>query len=104
VEQVSFVTKSKKRITGKMPTTQFPIPNSPFPKLDYYLKLSYPITLYPDNEEGGYVVEIEDLPGCLSQGETLEEAIANINEARELWIETVYETGGEIPLPRTNDH
>jgi predicted RNase H-like HicB family nuclease len=40
----------------------------------------------------------------LSQGETLEEAIANINEARELWIETVYETGGEIPLPRTNDH
>jgi predicted RNase H-like HicB family nuclease len=70
--------------------------------LDYYLKLSYPITLYPDNEEGGYVVEIEDLPGCLSQGETLEEAIANINEARELWIETIYETGGEIPLPRTN--
>lgn len=69
--------------------------------LDYYLKLSYPITLYPDNEEGGYVVEIEDLPGCLSQGETLEEAIANINEAREIWIETVYETDGEIPLPRT---
>ena len=75
-----------------------------FQLVDYYLKLSYPITLYPDKEEGGYVVEIEDLPGCLSQGETLEEAIANINEARELWIETVYEAGGEIPLSRTNEN
>ncbi len=70
--------------------------------LDYYLKLSYPITLYPDVEEGGYVAEIKDLPGCLTQGDTLEEAVININEARELWIETVYESGREIPLPSTD--
>lgn len=67
--------------------------------LDYYLNLNYPITLYPDTEDGGYVAEIKDLPGCLTQGETLEETIDNIAEARELWIETVYETGGEIPIP-----
>jgi predicted RNase H-like HicB family nuclease len=51
------------------------------------LNLQYPVTLYPD-QEGGYVAQIKDLPGCLTQGETLDEAIANINEARELWIET----------------
>ncbi len=69
--------------------------------LDYYLNLNYPITLYPDAEDGGYVAEIKDLPGCLTQGETLVETIDNIAEARELWIKTVYESGGEIPLPST---
>lgn len=41
--------------------------------LKYYLKLKYPFTLYPD-VTGGYFVEIADLPGCYSQGETAEEA------------------------------
>ena len=67
--------------------------------LEYYLNLQYPITLYPD-AEGGYVAEIKDLPGCLTQGETLEETIDNINEARELWLETAYESEDEIPLPK----
>jgi predicted RNase H-like HicB family nuclease len=70
--------------------------------LEDYLNLQYPVTLYPD-PEGGYVAQIKDLPGCLTQGETLEEAIANINEARELWIETAYESGDDIPLPSTDD-
>ena len=70
--------------------------------LEYYLKLRYPITLYPE-AEGGYVAKIADLPGCLTQGETLEETIANINEARELWIETFYESGREVPLPSSED-
>ena len=70
--------------------------------LEYYLNLQYPVTLYPD-PEGGYVAEIKDLPGCLTQGETLEETMININEARELWIETAYEAGDNIPLPTTDD-
>lgn len=68
------------------------------PSLEYYLNLQYPVTLYPDLE-GGYVAQIRDLRGCLTQGESLEETMANINEARELWIETAYEAGDEIPLP-----
>ena len=56
--------------------------------LEYYLSLKYPISLYP--EDDGYTILIPDLPGCITQGETLEEAIESINEARELWIETVY--------------
>ena len=66
--------------------------------LDFYLKLKYPVTLIPA-EEGGYAVEIEDLSGCYSQGETVEEAIEMIEEARQLWMESMYEDGQEIPLP-----
>lgn len=66
--------------------------------LDYYLTLKYPISIYPEDE--GYTVIIPDLPGCITQGETLEEAIESINEARELWIETVYTSAKkDIPLP-----
>jgi predicted RNase H-like HicB family nuclease len=72
------------------------------PSLEYYLNLQYSVTLYPD-PEGGYVAQIKDLPGCLTQGETLEETMANINEARELWIETAYEAGDDIPLPISDD-
>jgi antitoxin HicB len=70
--------------------------------LEYYLNLQYPVTLTCD-PEGGYVAQIKDLPGCLTQGETLEETMANINEARELWIETAYEAGDDIPLPSNDD-
>ncbi|XGV99533.1 MAG: type II toxin-antitoxin system HicB family antitoxin [Leptolyngbya sp. BL-A-14] len=66
--------------------------------LEHYLKLCYPITVYPE-PEGGYVAVIKDLPGCITQGETPDEIIANIEEARQLWIETVYEHGDNIPLP-----
>lgn len=63
-----------------------------------YLKLNYPITLYPE-PDGGYSVAILDLPGCLSQGDTLEEAMNNITEAKTAWIETAWDCGDEIPLP-----
>jgi antitoxin HicB len=69
--------------------------------LDYYLSLDYPVMVYPD-AEGGFVAEIKELPGCITQAETIEELMENINEARELWIETVYESGKrDIPLPAT---
>lgn len=66
--------------------------------LNYYLTLNYPITIYPDSD-GGYVAQIKDLARCLTQEETIEETIQNINEARELWLETVDELGRKIPLP-----
>jgi len=74
------------------------VTNTKHKPLDFYLKLKYPVTLIPA-EEGGYAVEIEDLPGCYSQGETVEEAIEMIEEARQLWMESMYEDGQEIPLP-----
>lgn len=54
------------------------------------------VILVPD-PDGGYVVEVPSLPGCYSQGETIEEALANIREAIELHIETMIEDGEEVP-------
>lgn len=49
-------------------------------------------------EEGGYWVEVSALPGCLSQGETVEEAMQNIREAIDLHIEILKEEGEEVPI------
>ncbi len=72
--------------------------------LYYFLYLKYPISIYPE-DEGGYTALIPDLPGCITQGETLEEVVINIEEARQLWIETVYHSGKrEIHLPSRKSH
>ena len=47
-----------------------------------------PVILTPD-EDGGFVVECPVIPGCISQGDTREEALANIREAIELYLEPV---------------
>ena len=48
-------------------------------------------------EEGGYWVEVPALPGCFSQGETIEAALVNVREAIELHIESLQEEGQDIP-------
>jgi antitoxin HicB len=65
--------------------------------LEYYLSLKYPVSI-EEAPEGGYFIQIKDLPGCYSQGETVEEVLENIEEARKLWLESMYEDGNEIPL------
>jgi len=67
-------------------------------KLDYYLGLPYKYTIYPA-EEGGYVIEIPDLPGCISQGETAEEALVMIEDAKRGWLEVSLDQGIEITEP-----
>jgi len=54
-------------------------------------------------DEFGYFVRIPDLPGCESHGDTLEDAFASIEEAKELWIQTMLEAGGSVPPPRGED-
>lgn len=70
--------------------------------IEYYIDLNYPITIYRA-EEGGYVAELEDLPGCITEGETLEEVTQRIEDVRNAWIQIAYEDGIEIPLPRTDE-
>lgn len=69
------------------------------PKLEYYLSLKYPITLIP--EATGYSVEIKDLSGCVSQGDTLEEALTMLEDAKFAWLKVNLELGNPIPLPAT---
>jgi len=47
--------------------------------------------------DGGYVVEVPSLPGCYSQGETVEEALENIREAIDLHIESMIAHNEEVP-------
>jgi len=68
-------------------------------ELEYYISLRYPVTVHPD-PESGFVAEIEELHGCMTQAETLDEVFEAIEDARQLWIKTAYNEGQGIPLPR----
>ena len=57
------------------------------------------VVLIPD-ETGGYTVEVPSLPGCISEGDTLDEALANIKEATDLWIDDARAHGEDIPDDR----
>jgi len=61
----------------------------------------YPFTVRPltAEEGGGYLVEFPDLPGCLSDGETVDEAIASGMDAKRAWIEVAKEANRPIPEP-----
>lgn len=48
-------------------------------------------------EEGGYTVYVPALPGCISEGDTYDEALSNIRDAIRLYIDTLRERGKEIP-------
>ena len=57
----------------------------------------YTLLLIPDTEEGGYTVRVPALPGCITEGDTLEEAIANARKAVAGWIESAEKHGETIP-------
>lgn len=61
----------------------------------------YPFTIrhLSAEEGGGYLIEFPDLPGCLSDGETIEEAIINGNDAVKCWLAAAKEIGRDIPQP-----
>lgn len=66
-----------------------------------YLKEPYARVLIPE-EEGGFSAEILEFPGCFSQGETADEAMKNLEEAAENWIEATLAQEQEIPAPSAN--
>lgn len=55
------------------------------------------VILSPDREDGGWVAEVPSLPGCISQGDTREEALENIQDAIETWLEGAATVGLEVP-------
>ncbi len=66
--------------------------------LEAALAREYPFTVIAD-PDGGYVIEFPDLPGCMTQIETLDEVGAMAEEIRSLWIETAFDMGNGIPAP-----
>ena len=63
--------------------------------------LEYPVIVSPLSEEdgGGFLATVPDLPGCMSDGETPAEAIENVQDAIEEWLDLARKTGREIPVP-----
>lgn len=57
----------------------------------------FTISILSTEEGGGYLIEFPDLPGCISDGDTIEEAIANGRDALFCWIETARKHGDDIP-------
>jgi len=58
----------------------------------------YIAVLEPDKEVGGFTVTVPALPGCISEGDTFEEALKNIKEAAELYLEVMGKDDEEIPI------
>ena len=68
-------------------------------KIDYYLEKTYKLEIVPDKDEGGFVASYPDLPGCITTGETIEEAYRNAEDAKRQWLTAALESGAKINEP-----
>jgi antitoxin HicB len=70
--------------------------------MEEYLKLPYTIEMIQESD-GSWYVKIKELPGCMSQGDTPEEAIEMIHDAMRAWIEVALEDGMPVPEPQADE-
>ncbi len=63
-------------------------------------EIKYEMVIYWSEDDDVYIVEVPELPGCMADGKTYEDAIKNTLIVIEEWIETSKELGREIPKPR----
>ena len=71
-------------------------------QIDYYLSLPYTIEIIPE-PQGDWFVGIKELPGCMTNVDTPEEGLAEIQQIKREWLEIALEDGLEIPEPRTEE-
>ena len=62
--------------------------------------IRYEMIVYWSEEDNAYVVEVPELPGCMADGQTYQEAIANAEAVIQEWLQTAQELGRLIPVPR----
>jgi len=60
----------------------------------------YETIIYWSEEDGVFVAEVPELPGCMAHGDTQEQALTNAKDAVKLWIQTATEFGDPVPRPR----
>ena len=60
----------------------------------------YELIIYWSEQDKAFVVEVPELPGCMADGATYEEAVANAQEVIQEWIETAKTIGRPIPEPK----
>ncbi|TXM63948.1 type II toxin-antitoxin system HicB family antitoxin [Methylobacterium sp. WL120] len=64
-------------------------------------ELTYPVVISPltHDDGGGFAATVPDLPGCMSDGKTPEEALVNVRDAIDAWIAMAREFGHAVPAP-----
>ncbi len=62
--------------------------------------IRYEVIIYWSDEDNGFIAEIPELPGCMADGATYQEALSNVEVVMQEWIETANELGREIPEPK----
>ena len=67
--------------------------------VEYYLSLNYRKSVYQD-DDGDYIVEVDELPGCVADGRTPDEAFENLRHAMKSWLESRIAGGLEVPEPK----
>lgn len=60
----------------------------------------YEIIIYWSEKDDAYLVEVPELPGCMADGKTYREALANAEQIMQEWLETARELGRTIPEPK----
>ncbi len=60
----------------------------------------YEIIIYWSEEDGAFIAEVPELPGCAADGASYQEVLANVEKVIEEWIETATELGRPIPKPK----
>lgn len=70
--------------------------------LNYYLNLKYSIRL-KNNFDGSFFAEIEELPGCITEGDTEEEVLKMIEDAKKRWLEVALGRKLNIPEPVSDE-
>jgi predicted RNase H-like HicB family nuclease len=60
----------------------------------------YHINIFYSEEDGGYIADIPDLESCSAFGDTPEEALAEVNRAKEAWLQAARDAGKPIPPPQ----
>ena len=68
--------------------------------IEDYLRMNYTMEVIEDPTEGGFVVSFPELPGCITCGQTLENALANALDAKKAWLEAALEVGLVIQEPK----
>lgn len=62
--------------------------------------IKYELIIYWSEEDNAFIVEVPELPGCMADGKTYQEAAENVEIVIQEWIETAKELGRPIPKPK----
>jgi len=64
------------------------------------ISIKYELIIYWSKEDNAFIVDVPELPGCMADGVTYEEAVTNAQRVIEEWVETAHSLGRPVPEPK----